>query len=452
MPLKLEDALPPIPLNTIVPCLLWYLVSSITSQLTRLILVDFPYPLFLSQFQFLISGLLSLLFIQLLQVVPDISQKFPPGSVPTGNNSAIFSKYALVKIMPLALFQFVGKFFSLKATSLIPLPMVASIKTLSPIFIITGYRLVYKIKIPLTTYLSLIPLLFGVLFIISSEAKEPSAIIDNFLNGPGSSEIKGLLFCLLSMIIFACQNIYGKQLITWSVNRNTPAALALDYSSSGTPEAQDETFNRSRAAGKKKNYVKRRTNSIRLPYSSSDLTLDEKNDPNLPYRQEVDRNSTILNNPFGTFFNNFNLQEVEKPDKLTIIFYCSAIGFLFSFFGFLVNEASSVIKNINGSVESTAISNSKIITIMVLIIIDSFSHFLQTLLAFYLLGLVSAVSYSIASMMKRIIIIFISIAFTIERSSGTSGKRFTKSKVFGLILTSIGLYCYDKWGSKGIKQ
>ncbi|GMG52219.1 unnamed protein product [Ambrosiozyma monospora] len=50
------------------------------------------------------------------------------------------------------------------------------------------------------------------------------------------------------------------------------------------------------------------------------------------------------------------------------------------------------------------------------------------------------VSYSIAAMMKRIVIITISMVV------GGKGMNFYDG--FGLVLVFVGLYCYDRWGSK----
>ena len=202
--------LPPIQVKTTLTCLAWYLVSSITSQLTKVILVRFNYPLFLSQAQFLFGALLSAAFIYFSKSFPDTTSHFPLGSVPTDPAKPLFHKLSFLKVSPLGLFQFSGKYASLKATSMIPLSTVSSLKALSPLLIVAGYRIVYNVHVPVSTVLSLTPLVFGVVLMIISESGTQF-----FHGGFTSTQITGVTFCLLSMVIFAAQNIYGKELITW---------------------------------------------------------------------------------------------------------------------------------------------------------------------------------------------------------------------------------------------
>ncbi|GMF98616.1 unnamed protein product [[Candida] boidinii] len=71
-------------------------------------------------------------------------------------------------------FQFFGKLFSLAATAAVPIATVASIRSLSPLLIVAGYRIYYKVRFPISTYLSLIPLVLGVVIIVISQAKDHS--------------------------------------------------------------------------------------------------------------------------------------------------------------------------------------------------------------------------------------------------------------------------------------
>ena len=70
--------------------------------------------------------------------------------------------------------------------------------------------------------------------------------------------------------------------------------------------------------------------------------------------------------------------------------------------------------------------------------INGCSHFLQSLIVFHLLGAIPAVSYSIASMMKKITVIVVSMIFT--------GNPVTTLQFFGILLTGTGLFAYDRWG------
>lgn len=433
--------LPPIAWKTVLTCLVWYLCSSVTSQLTKLVLVKFSYPLFLSQFQFLISACLALTFITIVKSVPTIADLFPIGSVPRDPNVATFQKLVLLKILPLGLFQFFGKFFSLSATSLIPLATVSSIKALSPLLIVLGYRVVYRVKFPFITYLSLTPLVGGVMLIIVSDllqSTENSSLLSNEFNQLDYKQIKGLVFCILSTIVFASQNIYGKQLITWDSPPNA-ALLVLNTEISRASTPFDEKTGDSHLANfKPKRFIRQRTNSIKLPFLMSDVDKS--------YEQTIDQNNQSFNNPFS---NIIDYQPVAKPDKLTIILYCSMIGFCFSIGGFAMNELPQIIRgiaNIQTDLKGSAQLPADLLVVFLLIVLDSLSHFVQSLLAFHLLGSIPTLSYSIASMMKRIVLIAVSLVWVYDTE-----KKITTQQVYGLISIAVGLYAYDRWGSRSLK-
>lgn len=202
--------LPPINLRIISLCLIWYFISSLTSQLTKTILTDFNFPIFIGECQFCISALLSISLIIVLINFPWLINHFPKNSVPvafiqqtnliinnqlySSNNSNnsnlinniiflqksvynlpnLFDKNVFRSILPMGFFQFFGKLFSLAATAAVPIATVASIRSLSPLLIVAGYRIYYKVRFPISTYLSLIPLVLGVVIIVISQAKDHS--------------------------------------------------------------------------------------------------------------------------------------------------------------------------------------------------------------------------------------------------------------------------------------
>ncbi|RLV93949.1 putative transporter [Spathaspora sp. JA1] len=447
--------LPPISIKTTITCLIWYTVSSITSQLTKVILTKFPYPLFLSQCQFLIGASLALMVILTSKKFPQLITIFPDGVVPSDTSRSIFSISLLVKILPLGIFQFTGKFFSLTATSLIPLVTVSSIKALSPLLIVLGYRIIYQVIFPYITYLSLTPLLVGVILIIISDSN--TNISTEELNN------SGVVYCLISTIIFAAQNIYGKQLMSWDntdINPHNPASLVLntDLSRPGTPmvDSNEDYF----SDNLKSKFVRQRTGPFQLPYSTSDLTLNEKkenhssNTNTSQYTQIVEQNQTNLN-PFAYFIDKFQLDKVSKPDKLTLILYCSLVGSAFSIFGFSMNELPKIYTEFTTAelldpTTTTKVTISDFVTILILVVLDSLSHFIQSLLAFHLLGSIPALSYSIASMMKRIVIITVSMLVVVQANE-SHFRQITSQQSIGLGLIAIGLYSYDRWGSRSLK-
>lgn len=469
MQYTISRVLPSVSIKTIITCLLWYAVSTTTSQLTKRILTELPYPLFLSQCQFLVGATLSFATIIMCRNVPHVSERFPPGSVPDYNTNSqpIFSFRMLLKIFPLGLFQFVGKFFSLTATSLIPLATVSSIKSLSPLIVVFGYRVVYNVIFPVVTYVSLIPLLLGVILIILSDSIRNSHSHTNSLTSEygefNPQHLTGIFMCLMSTVVFAAQNIYGKQLITWdSMDEKVrnPVSLVLHTDTRpSTPDPEIELkLQHSKTNGdsfsdRNRLSIPIKTNMGTLPFSTSDLTLDEIKECRLytpplqpqtsssaQYTRAVLNSYTNAYNPFAFIVNKFELDKIAKPDKISIILYTSLIGFSFSIGGYLCNEYPHMYQH--------SIFNK----LLSLILLDSLSHYGQTLLALHLLGSIPALSYSIASMMKRIILILMSIILMVNRDPTNSYfGRVTMEQFIGITLIGIGLYSYDRWGSRTLK-
>ncbi|SSD62020.1 related to Sly41p [Saccharomycodes ludwigii] len=113
-------------------------------------------------------------------------------------------------------------------------------------------------------------------------------------------------------------------------------------------------------------------------------------------------------------------------DKITILFYCSCIGFLLDLPLFIYNEFST-----------RAIFSNLSIQTFLLILIHGVSHFIQAMLAFQLIGSLTPVNYSVANIMKRIVVILVALFWE---------NRWSFNQVFGMSLTIFGLYSYDKWG------
>lgn len=363
--------------------------------------MDFDFPFFLSQFQYLFTIVLSGIFIVIARQFSVLFSWLPSGVI--DSKIPIINKSVLLKVLPMALLQFLGKYFGFLATSIIPLPTISSIRALSPLIIVSCYKIFYKIQFPIVTYISLIPLLLGVMIILSADGKKES---EEEYEDPSAFTImyiQGLIFCFISTIIFAIQNIYGKKIVTW--NKKLPEQLALN------------TFTSKPAS---------------LPIYSSKLLYNDLSTSNLQ-----------LNEKFNQHIN-YHDKQVEsasvRPDRFLIIFYCSIIGFLFSFTGFFFTE-------IEDFPWFYLWINKHMIAI---IVINCLSHFFQTLLSFYLLGHLPTLSYSIASLLKRIVIITLSMS--IVTNSTSKLQKITGQQVSGLILITIGLLCYDRWGSRLIQK
>lgn len=372
-PQSVQDYLPEVDFKVTAVCLTWYVTSSISSNVSKAILRDFTHPVALTELQFLFSTLLCVSFIALVNLlqVPSLSNtalskaavSFPEGILPTyltgGFNKSVMGKFLkprkliFMATFPMGIFQFVGHVSSHKATALIPVSLVHSIKALSPIITVTYYRIFQGKKYNAMTYCTLIPLILGVMITCwSTHGSKKVDAVDG-----GFSMITGLLYASLSMLIFVSQNIFAKSILT--------------------------------VKGKK---------GI-LPSSA----------PASPQIGKVEVSPLQI-------------------DKITILFYCSCIGFVLTLPPFLTGELiqhQSVFRDLTWRVSS-------------LIIFHGVTHFFQALLAFQLIGMLSSVNYSVANIMKRIVII--TVALTWE-------SRFNIVQVLGLLMTMSGLYGYDKWGS-----
>ena len=129
----------------------------------------------------------------------------------------------------------------------------------------------------------------------------------------------------------------------------------------------------------------------------------------------------------------------KKLDKLNLLFYCSGIAFIMTFPLWLWLEGLPLIADIfhDGKVEledkPTALDHGPLLFEF---IFNGISHFAQNILAFVLLSMVSPVTYSVASLIKRV---FVIVAAILWFRSPT-----TKIQALGIALTFFGLYLYDR--------
>ncbi|CCF57802.1 hypothetical protein KAFR_0D01560 [Kazachstania africana CBS 2517] len=351
-------------------CLLWYITSSISSNLSKLILYSFPHPVALTELQFLISGVMCLLFTIFVNHLqkPRLTHtslsrclnNFPDGILPSyldGNfNRSIIDKFldpsktVFRTTLPLGLFQFVGHVTSHKSTSVIPISLVHSIKALSPIATVLYYK-VWKGKgYGRMTYCTLLLLVSGVIITCWSKGGDKAS------SNTRSEIFLGIFFAFISMIIFVCQSIFAAGILAFK-------------------------------KAEKVNLLPSKNSDYDKSYTHSPLQLD----------------------------------------KITILFYCSCIGFLLTLGPFLTNEL----------VQGRGMANDLTWQVFILVLLHGFIHFFQAMLAFQLLGQLSSVTYSIANILKRIVIITAALLWE-------SNLNFRQ--VFGLVLTVCGLYGYQKWG------
>ncbi|EDO18017.1 hypothetical protein Kpol_1045p1 [Vanderwaltozyma polyspora DSM 70294] len=261
----------------------------------------------------------------------------------------------------MGVFQFVGHITSHKATSIIPVSLVHSIKALSPIITVGYYRIFKNRYYNVMIYYTLLVLVTGVMTTCwsthgSKKAADQTADEDNF------SRIKGLVFAFVSMLIFVSQNIFAKGILT------------------------------------------------------------------------VKKSIGVLPSSSSTSVNSVSYSEIKKIplspnqlDKLTILFYCSCMGILLTLPPFITGELVAGHSFLNDLSSDT----------LLLILLHGVTHFFQALMAFQLIGMLSSVNYSVANIMKRIVIISVALIWE---------KRLSFNQLIGLLLTLSGLYGYDRWG------
>ncbi|KAG7662450.1 uncharacterized protein J8A68_003981 [[Candida] subhashii] len=348
--------IPPINYKITGLCILWYLASIISSNSTKLILSEFSYPITLTQFQFLLNSMLCLILLAIVNRNSNLSKILPAGVIPSSGNIKKFitpTRLIINTTLPMGCFQFIGHITSHKATSLIPVSLVHTMKSLSPIITVLIYRILYKKQYKLVTYLSLIPLICGIMLTCYKPTTTTTTTTGMEYYGTG------LLFAFFSMLIFVSQNIFAKKRLTIEETSSIPLSSKSKH-----------------------------------PYSS-------------PSSQD------------------------QKLDKLTILFYCSIIGFILTTPIYFISEFLHQTGTQISILELTP-------RVSILVLINGTSHFFQSLLAFQILGSISPINYSIANILKRIFIIFVSFIW--------ESKNFSNLQSCGLGLTLFGLYCYDRWG------
>ena len=253
------------------------------------------------------------------------------------------SRDVIATTLPLALFQIGGHILSSTATEKIPVSLVHTIKGLSPLFTVLAYRVVYDIRYPFATYLSLIPLTFGVVLACSVEF---------------SSNLLGIFCAFCSAIIFVTQNIFSKKLF------NDAARAEADG-----PAATGTT---------------------------------------------------------------------RKLDKLNLLCYCSGLAFLLTVPIWLWTDAvplySSPLSLSPHSLLRPSESSSGYLPLE--FFFNGVFHFAQNILAFILLSMTSPVTYSVASLIKRVFVIVMAIIWF--------GNKTTSVQAAGIGLTFFGLYLYDR--------
>jgi solute carrier family 35 protein E1 len=132
----------------------------------------------------------------------------------------------------------------------------------------------------------------------------------------------------------------------------------------------------------------------------------------------------------------------QKLDKINLLFYSSTLAFLLMIPIFATSDLMSILSHISKPRPSpsnpSAPSSHSLFTNFLL---NGGVHFLQNIIAFALLATTSPVTYSIASLIKRIAVICIAFVWFSQKVHLVQG--------FGIALTAVGLWLYNDAKSRG---
>ncbi|KAI1322697.1 TPT-domain-containing protein [Xylariaceae sp. FL0255] len=338
---EIADALKaPVSPMLIALCIMWYMSSALTNTSSKSILNAFDKPATLTMIQFFLVAFYCLTSSWLASVFPKLRTTIPA----LKNPIRAPSRDVINTTLPLAAFQIGGHLLSSTATSKIPVSMVHTVKGLSPLFTVFAYRFFFDIRYPKATYLSLIPLTFGVTLACSS---------GHSFRG----EIVGILYALGATVIFVTQNIFSKRL----------------FNEAARAEAEGQAA------------------------------------------------------------------KSRKLDKLNLLCYSSGLAFVLTSPIWFWSEGIGLIRDFahDGSVDLSSKPNSfDHGRLAVEFLFNGTFHFGQNILAFVLLSIVSPVTYSVASLIKRVWVIIVAILWF--------GNSTTPMQAVGIALTFLGLYLYDR--------
>jgi len=135
-----------------------------------------------------------------------------------------------------------------------------------------------------------------------------------------------------------------------------------------------------------------------------------------------------------------------KPDKLNLLCYSSGLALLFTVPIWIWSEGLTLIRLflVTGTLPLTNRADTAVHSHSALALEFAFNgtaHFAQSLVAFVLLSMVSPVTYSVASLIKRVFVVGFAVVWFGNPITGMQGG--------GIAMTFLGLYLYDRTKDAG---
>ena len=131
----------------------------------------------------------------------------------------------------------------------------------------------------------------------------------------------------------------------------------------------------------------------------------------------------------------------HKLDKVNLLFYSSSMAFVVMVPIWLWTDLPKLLSSSGASVVHPSHPSPGHSSVLVYFIANGTVHFLQNVLAFVILARTSPVTYSIASLVKRVAVICAAVVWFSQRVHPVQG--------VGIGLTFGGLYLYNKAVKKG---
>eukprot|EP00834_Sanchytrium_tribonematis_P001971 NODE_53_length_30760_cov_1.203712.p12 type:complete len:342 gc:universal NODE_53_length_30760_cov_1.203712:27225-26200(-) len=322
-------------MHFIILCLLWYTSSSLTNNFNKQLMTVFPFPVSVV----LVKFLTLLIIMQLINSKKKIIKSI--------------SWHIIICMLPISTLQVLGHITTNLALEYATVSFVHTIKATTPLFTVILCRMLGE-SFSKQLYLSLIPLMGGVMLVCATEL---------------DFKIFGLITALTSTVIFVLQNIFYKHLFD---SKRHPRKILLT------------------------NYVSFKHNLITI------------------FLELIHTVHDIIDHT------------AMKLDKLNVMYYSCFVSCIA-----LIPYWLYTLEYVQAIKADIVLTKFIFLSFMV-----GTMHTLQSLVAFTIIDQVSPVSYSIASLFKRIVVIGGSFIWF--------NQKFQMIQGFGFLLTFLGLYVYQR--------